>query len=123
MCTKSQCHNAVGQWVSFQTPWGAHRGVVHSVSEQTVLMRVPSQFAPTGLAGMAQVPASEEQRLNLSLAQWGYDSGMRPAGVGGGYPYGGAPGYGRRPGYGWWAGGWWWWLLSFALIWAFAFMW
>ncbi|GMA55726.1 hypothetical protein C7445_102294 [Alicyclobacillus sacchari] len=107
MCTRAQCERAVGQWVRFQTPWGTHRGVVEQVTGNGVLVRVPRSYAPVGLAS-----GSDEDRLDVTLAQWGY-----------GYPY--ARPYGRwgYPGYGYWYGGWWWWWLAFAWIFWLAFLW
>lgn len=117
MCTQSQCHRSVGQWVSFQTPWGAHRGVVESVNQRAVLMRVPREYAPMGLASHEAEQHPDERRLDVALAAGGY----------GGYGYPGyGAGYGRRwgyPGYGGWYGGWWWWWLAFAWIFALAFLW
>lgn len=127
MCTRGQCQKNLGNWVQFETPWGRHRGVVERVSDHGVLMRVPRQYAPTGLATHRVLSAkTEEQKLDLALAQWGY---------GGGWSSGGAPGYGAyggtygnrgyaNGGYGgWWGGGWWWWWLAFAWIFWLAFLW
>jgi len=118
----------VGHWVQFQTQWGHHRGIVEQVQNHGVLMRVPREYAPAGLANFTgSASQSDEARLDLALAQWGYGA------PGYGYGYGGgAPGYGygyaRRPGGyggygGWWAGGWWLWWLAFAWIFALAFLW
>lgn len=105
-----QCRQHQGRWISFQTPWGLHRGIVERVVDGAVLVRVPMQYAP---AGLASLPKSEEQKLDIALAQWAAGS------------YGAAPGYGinRRPGYGWWGGGWLFWWLAFASIMALAFLW
>ncbi len=111
MCTRADCMRSMGQWVRFQTPWGIHRGIVMDVNQRAVLMRVPRQYAPVGLVKSAQSEGqSDEQRLDLALAQYGY--GRHGYGRGWGYP-----GY-----YGWW-GGWWWWWLAFAWIFALAFLW
>ncbi|OPG16099.1 hypothetical protein [Ferroacidibacillus organovorans] len=116
MCTYGQCQRAVGQWVQFSTPWGAHHGIVRQVTQQGVLMSVPRTYAPQGLVnGMNFSGKSDEERLDLALAAYGYGPGM-----------GGRPGYGGgygAPGYGWWGGGWWWWWLAFAWIFALAFLW
>lgn len=105
MCTYGQCQRAVGQWVQFSTPWGAHRGIVRQVTQQGVLMSVPRTYAPQGLVNGSNISGkSDEERLDLALAAYGYGPGM-------GY---GRPGYGGgygAPGYGWWGGGWWWWWL------------
>lgn len=123
MCMRGDCTKAVGQWVQFRTQWGSHRGIVHAVNDQAVLMRVPKQYAPSPLTATSLAPESESGRLDLALAQWGYGYGAPGAAYGGpGYGYGAGPGYGR-PGYGWWAGGWWFWWLAFAWIFAFAFLW
>jgi hypothetical protein len=116
MCTRCQCQKAVGQWVQFRTPYGYHRGVVERVAPQGVLMRVPRAYAPTSLASAIGLgEQTDEQRLDLALAQWGY-----------GAPANGAPGY-AAPGYGyangWWAAGWWWWWIAFAAIFWLAFLW
>lgn len=113
MCTMGQCRKSMGQWVRFQTPWGSHRGIVEDVNDRAVLMRVPRQYAPMGLA--SHNLSTDEQKLDVALAQWGGYG----AGYGGGYG-------GRRwgyPGYGAWGGGWWWWWLAFAWIFALAFFW
>jgi len=99
MCLKDDCHKSVGKWVRFQTQWGTHRGIISEVNHQAVLMRVPRQYAPVGLASESQAcDAGDEQKLDLALAQWG--------------------GYGRG-----WYGGWWWWWLPFAWIFWLAFLW
>lgn len=113
MCTQGECNRAMGQWVRFQTPWGVHRGVVESVNQQAVLVRVPRTYAPTSLTSHKATGESDDARkLDIALAVWG-----------GGY----AAGYGRRgwgyPGYGGWYGGWWWWWLAFAWIFWLAFLW
>lgn len=116
MCTMGQCKKSVGQWVRFQTPWGTHHGVVADVNQRAVLMRVPRQYAPTGLANHSQ--SSDDQKLDVALAQWG---GYR-AGAYGGYPSGYSARWGY-PGYGAWRGGFWWWWLAFAAILALALLW
>lgn len=123
MCTMGQCQNARGGWVQFQTQWGVHRGIVEQVNDRGVLMRVPSQYAPVAQAGDQRLQGTDQERLDVALAQWGYGPAYGP-----GY---GAPGYGpRAPGYGvgrpyggWWNGGWWFWWLAFAWIFALAFLW
>ncbi|QSO52727.1 hypothetical protein JZ785_01995 [Alicyclobacillus curvatus] len=118
MCTTSDCARYMGQWVRFQTPWGMHRGIVSSMNNSAVLVRVPRAYAPIGLATSSKVHENnDEQRLDLALA-WGGGYG----GWGGGYRYGARAGWGA-PGYGRWAGGWWWWWLAFAWIFALAFLW
>lgn len=91
--------------------------MVERVTDRGVLMRVPRQYAPTGLAShRALTGNTDEQQLDLALAQWGY----------GGWGGAGAPGYGAygNRGYGgWWGGGWWWWWLAFAWIFWLAFLW
>ena len=107
MCTQGQCASSLGQWVSFRSPWGVHRGIVAGVNQRAVLMKVPWRYAPMGLATHPGDGQSDEDRLNLTLAQYGY----------GGYPGYGGYAYGRRwgyPGYGAWGGGWLWWWLAFA---------
>jgi len=116
MCTRGQCVSSLGQWVRFQTPWGMHRGIVADVNNRAVLMRVPRRYAPVGWASHTPSGTSDEEKLDLALAQYGYGG------------YGGYPGYGRYgrwgyPGYGGWYGGWWWWWLAFAWIFALAFLW
>ncbi|MCY0874915.1 MAG: hypothetical protein OWT28_01320 [Firmicutes bacterium] len=130
MCTRGQCQKNLGNWVQFETPWGRHRGVVERVTDRGVLMRVPRQYAPTSLATHRALRAeTEEQRLDLALAQWGY-GGAGGWGGGAGAPgygaYGGAygnRGYGNGGYGGWWGGGWWWWWLAFAWIFWLAFLW
>ncbi|MCL6444426.1 MAG: hypothetical protein K6T83_13405, partial [Alicyclobacillus sp.] len=94
MCTKGTCMKYLGGWVQFRTPWGYHRGVIESVNDRAVLMRVPRQYAPVGLvsrsAGSEQL--SDQERLDLTLAQWGYP----------GYAGWGYPGWGARWGYPGW---------------------
>lgn len=110
----------MGQWVQFRTQWGTHRGIISDVNQNAVLIRVPRGYAPMALAGHHQGDnAPDEEKLDLTLAQWGY------GGYGRGYaPYGA---YGRRgwgsAGYGGWYGGWWWWWLAFAWIFWLAFLW
>lgn len=99
--------NNLGQWATFQTPWGSHRGIVTDVNNRAVLMRVPRRYAPGGLATHQDKGKSDEEKLDLALT-WGYAGGY---GRGYGYGYGGRWGY---PGYGAWGGGWWWWWLAFA---------
>ncbi|MCL6625684.1 hypothetical protein [Alicyclobacillus shizuokensis] len=118
MCTRCQVQKYVGGWVEFRTPWGYHRGIVERVTPHAVLMRVPKQYAPASYAtasiqkaAQADARATDEQKLDIALAQWGY---RRP------YTYGARWGY---PGWaGWWAG-WWLWWLAFAWIWWLAFLW
>lgn len=123
MCTMNDCVQNQGSWVQFRTPWGYHRGIVENVTNQGVLMRVPRQYAPTGLVGGSisdSMPASE--RLDLALAGLGYGPYGRPGPYAAGRP--GYPGYGYSRGYGgWWAGGWWLWWLAFASIFWLAFLW
>ncbi|WAH38570.1 hypothetical protein [Alicyclobacillus dauci] len=109
MCTRTECVNKMGQWVQFRTKWGTHRGIVSGVNDRAVLVRVPRRYAPVGLAGACQsVDQSDEEKLDISLARWGY------GGYGPRY-YGAYGGRGRGyPGYGGWYGGWWWWWLAFA---------
>ncbi len=116
MCTMDQCQEARGGWVQFQTQWGWHRGIVERVTDQGVLMRVPRQYAPTAPAGGQRLQGSDQERLDLALAQWGYGPAYGPGyGVPRPGPWGGAPGYGVGRGYGgWWGAGWWWWWLAFA---------
>ncbi len=124
MCTRSECVTNVGNWVSFQTPWGRHRGVITEVNGRGVLMRVPRQYAPMGLASHEQTEGDDEKKLDATLAAYGY--GYRgPYGGYGGYGPGYGAGYGRwgYPGYGAWYGGWWWWWLAFAWIFWLAFLW
>ncbi|WP_157071266.1 hypothetical protein [Alicyclobacillus acidiphilus] len=110
MCTRAECMAKMGQWVQFRTQWGTHRGIISGVNNQAVLVRVPRQYAPVGLATAAKDPSqSDEARLDLALAGYGY----------GPYRYRGW-GY---PGNGWWYGGWWWWWLAFAWVFALAFLW
>jgi len=115
MCTMDQCQNNVGNWVQFRTPWGAHRGMIQSVNSRGVLMKVPGQYAPVGLATyQGATNASDEEKLDIALAYGGYPGYGAPGGYG---PRPGYPGYGVRPGYpghGYWARGWWWWWLAFA---------
>ncbi|MFB5189391.1 hypothetical protein [Alicyclobacillus fastidiosus] len=111
MCTQRECEQAVGQWVSFRTKWGAHRGIVERVTPRGVLVRVPSDYAPAQL-----IHATDEDKLNVALTRFGY--GVHNAGYWGGYGPG-AGYYGGRgrwgyPGYGAWAGGWWLWWLALA---------
>lgn len=111
MCRQCDAQRAVGNWVQFRTQWGAHRGIVEQVNPRAVLVRVPRQYAPAGLATGVQSGQTDEEKLDLVLA-YGYGR------------YG--AGYGRRwgyPGYGAWGGGWWWWWLAFAWIFALAFLW
>ncbi|KPV45700.1 hypothetical protein [Alicyclobacillus ferrooxydans] len=126
MCNRMDCVSNMGKWVQFQTQWGTHRGIITDVNNRAVLVRVPRQYAPTGLVSHFQaVDKDDEEKLDLALAQWGGYGGA--PGWGGGY---GRPGYGAyggrgwgRPGYGGWYGGWWWWWLAFAWIWWLAFLW
>ncbi|MFX4301006.1 hypothetical protein ACOJUR_01805 [Alicyclobacillus tolerans] len=116
MCNRSDCANNIGKWVRFQTPWGSHRGIITAVNQNAVLVRVPRQYAPIGLANCTQPTEGDDaKKLDIALAQWGYGAGYGP-----GYGYG--PGWGR-PGYGVWYGGWWWWWLAFAWIFLLAFLW
>ena len=109
MCTMGQCQGHLGQWVQFETPWGQHHGVVEQVTAGGVLMRVPRQYAPVGIASLPSFSGqTDEQKLDVVLAQWGYGPGY------------GAPGYGYRA---WWAGAWLFWWLAFALILGLAFLW
>ncbi len=106
--TRLQCERCIGHWVQFRTPWGVHRGIVEAVTPQAVLVRMPRQYAPVGLANFT---GNEGQRAegDLVLAQyWGYP--------GRGYPY-------AYPGAWWWWAGWFWWWLAFAWILALAFLW
>ncbi|MCL6593072.1 MAG: hypothetical protein K6T31_03775 [Alicyclobacillus sp.] len=101
MCTMGQCMKLRGQWVHFYSPWGYHRGIIEDVNSRAVLVRMPRRYAPTGLVSQTQPadsPRSDEQKLDVVLAQW-YG------------PYWGRWGY---PGWGAWWGGWWWWWLAFA---------
>ncbi len=124
MCTMSQCQQARGGWVQFQTQWGVHRGIVEEVGNKGVLMRVPRQYAPQGLAGDQRLHGTDRDRLDMALAQWGYGPPGVVPGAPGYRPWGGVPGYGVGRGYaGWWGGGWWFWWLGFALIFALAFLW
>lgn len=121
MCNRLDCVNNMGRWINFSTPWGQHRGVITDVNQRAVLVRVPRQYAPLGLASAEQTADGEDaKRLDAVLAAWGY-GGYGYGGPGyGGYGYGGGWG---RPGYGAWYGGWWWWWLAFAWIFALAFLW
>lgn len=113
MCTRGDCSRMMGQWVRFQTPWGMHRGIVTDVNQQAVLVRVPRQYAPSGLvSNNVNTLQSEEQRLDLALTSYGYYGG-----------YGRGRGRWGYPGYGGWYGGWWWWWLAFAWIFALGFLW
>lgn len=107
MCTMGECNKSMGQWVQFRTRWGSHRGVVEAVNDRAVLMRVPRQYAPMGLVSHEQ--SSEEQRLDIALAEWG--------------GYGGYRGRWGYPGYGAWRAGYWWWWLAFASIFLLALLW
>ncbi len=101
---RQQCQNCQGEWVRFRTHYGIHQGMIEQVRGDSVLMRVPAQYAPT----LASFPKTDEEKLDVALVQRGI-----------GYPgYSmGAPGYGYgAPGYGWWGGGYWWWWLAFASI-------
>lgn len=127
MCNRLDCVNNMGKWIRFSTPWGQHRGVVTDVNRQAVLVRVPRQYAPTGLASAEKSADAEDvNKIDAALAAWGYGPGYGAGygyggpGYGGGYGYGGGWG---RPGYGAWYGGWWWWWLAFAWIFALAFLW
>ncbi|WDL96422.1 hypothetical protein [Alicyclobacillus sp. ALC3] len=103
MCSRDDCSQAMGQWVRFQTRWGVHRGIVESVNQRAVLVRMPRQYAPVGLTSHSTAGETDDtSKLDIALAAWsGY----------GGY----GRGYGRgAPGYGGWYGGWWWWWLAFA---------
>ena len=117
MCTKTHCEKHLGGWVQFHTPWGYHRGVIEQVGPTSALVRIPRQYAPTTLIHH-ETGETDEQKLDIALAAWGYGPG--PA-------YGPRPGgWGRdyyRPGYGWWVGGWWWWWIAFAWIFALAWLW
>ena len=116
MYTRSDYSSNIGQWAQFRTPWGTHRGIISGVNNQAVLVRVPRQYAPSGLMSYSGTEADDEKRLDLALVGYG---GYGP--YGGGYgPYGGRWG---APGYGAWGGGWWWWWLAFAWIFALAFLW
>lgn len=118
MCSRIDCANNLGKWVQFQTQWGSHRGIVAEVNNHAVLIRVPRRYAPMGLVNNSEVRyKSDEERLDLALAQWG---GWRGYGGPGYRPYGARWGY---PGYGAWWGGWWWWWLAFAWIFWLAFLW
>lgn len=127
MCTRGDCVKNMGKWVHFQTPWGTHRGIVSGINHQAVLVRVPRQYAPVGLASESKtLDEADEKKLDLVLTQWG-GYGYGGYGVNGGYggAYNGAyagRGWGR-PGYGGWYGGWWWWWLAFAWIFWLAFLW
>lgn len=112
MCTMGQCQQSIGNWVQFRTPWGNHQGIVESVNARAVLVRMPRQFAPSRLASGHLSGNSDEERLDVALAAYGYH--------GVGYPGYRAWGY---PGYGIWRGGWWWWWLAFAWVFALAFLW
>lgn len=116
MCTRGDCQQAMGQWVTFRTNWGTHRGIVEQVNHRGVLVKVPQQYAPVQLAGAID---SDEAKLDAVLA-WGRPTGAY-GGYGNGYNYG-RPGWGY-PGYGAWGGGWWWWWLAFAWIFLLAFLW
>ena len=116
-CNEMQCRQSLGQWVSFRTQWGMHRGIVQDVNQSAVLVRLPRQYAPGVLLSHDQ--ASENHQLDVALAAYGYP-GFN------GYYGGGYGRYGNRwgaPGYGIWRGGWWFWWLAFAWILALAFLW
>ncbi|PWI58358.1 hypothetical protein [Sulfoacidibacillus thermotolerans] len=113
MRIRQQCLDCQGAWVKFRTHYGVHQGVIHQVRHDAVLVRVPAQYAPR----LASLPKTDDEKLDVALAQWGA-----------GYPrYGAvAPGYGpAAPGYGynwWWAAGFLWWWLAFAAIFWLAFL-
>lgn len=114
MPTRNDCERAVGQWVSFRTRWGAHRGIVEQVNHRAVLVRVPQQDAPVEL-----LHATDEEKLDVALA-WGRPYGAYGGGYGGYGP--GRPGWGY-PGYFGAYGGFVWWWLAFSWIFALAFLW
>lgn len=103
----------MGEWVSFRTQWGSHRGIVEQVNHRGVLVRVPRQYVPATL-----INGTDNDKLDVGLARWGGAYG--PYGAYGGYGGGKTWGY---PGYGAWYGGWWWWWLAFAWIFWLAFLW
>ncbi|WP_258109613.1 hypothetical protein [Alicyclobacillus sp. SP_1] len=114
MCTYGQCYQSLGKWVQFQTKWGVHRGIVQQVTPQGVLMRVPRQYAPSGLASYAaDATDAESERLDAALVAYGYGPGPVYAGNGAYRPYGNGRAWGY-PGYGAYYAGWWWWWLAFA---------
>jgi len=125
MCTMRECNDNLGKWVQFRTQRGFHRGIVHEVNPNAVLIRVPRNYAPYQLV-TETLDATDEHKLDIALTRFGYPA-YGYAGYGG-YPgYGGYGGYGAGrwgyPGYGAWGGGWWWWWLPFAAILALAFLW
>ncbi|MCI0182863.1 hypothetical protein [Sulfoacidibacillus ferrooxidans] len=100
---RQQCLGCQGGWVQFRTRYGLHQGMVQQVRSNSVLMKVPAQYAPS----LATFEVSDEAKLDMALAQWGGGYPGYGAGYGGGY---------GAPGAGWWGGGYWWWWLAFGAI-------
>lgn len=64
---RQQCLGCQGGWVQFRTRYGLHQGMVQQVRSNSVLMKVPAQYAPS----LATFEVSDEAKLDMALAQWG----------------------------------------------------